>query len=212
LKPSKPSTGHRFRGVTMPTNAHPLVRQVKRQGISPSIHGNKLWKSSLLLIDYLNKHRPAHSKTVIDVGCGWGISGIWCAKTLGSELYALYVVDTRALAELVKSHIFIDAEQDEYRRDLEGDATRYLNHVRELARRKGIAVTTEKSSGAVNVEIKNKVTEFGIDLLVIGDIPQIRSRRDELYNETERAMRSVPFPVLIVKGEDRIWDLYEALD
>jgi nucleotide-binding universal stress UspA family protein len=84
--------------------------------------------------------------------------------------------------------------------------------VRELARRKGVAVTTEKSSGAVNVEIKNKVTEFGIDLLVIGDIPQIRSRRDELYNETERAMRSVPFPVLIAKGEDRIWDLYEALD
>jgi len=134
------------------------------------------------------------------------------AKTLGSELYALYVVDTRALAELVKSHIFLDSEQDEYRRDLEGDATRYLNHVRELARRKGVAVTTEKSSGAVNVEIKNKVTEFGIDLLVIGDIPQIRSRRDELYNETERAMRSVPFPVLIAKGEDRIWDLYEALD
>jgi nucleotide-binding universal stress UspA family protein len=134
------------------------------------------------------------------------------AKTLGSELYALYVVDTRALAELVKSHIFLDSEQDEYRRDLEGDATRYLNHVRELARRKGVAVTTEKSSGAVNVEIKNKVAEFGIDLLVIGDIPQIRSRRDELYNETERAMRSVPFPVLIAKGEDRIWDLYEALD
>ncbi len=134
------------------------------------------------------------------------------AKTLGSELYALYVVDTRALAELVKSHIFLDSEQDEYRRDLEGDATRYLNHVRELARRKGVAVTTEKSSGAVNVEIKNKVAEFGVDLLVIGDIPQIRSRRDELYNETERAMRSVPFPVLIAKGEDRIWDLYEALD
>lgn len=86
LKPSKPRTGHRFRGVTMPTNAHPLVRQVKRQGISPSIHGNKLWKSSLLLIDYLNKHRPAHCKTVIDVGCGWGISGIWCAKTLGSQV------------------------------------------------------------------------------------------------------------------------------
>jgi len=134
------------------------------------------------------------------------------AKTLGSELYALYVVDTRALAELVKSHIFLDSEQDEYRRDLEGDAMRYLNHVRELARRKGVAVTTEKSSGAVNVEIKNKVAEFGIDLLVIGDIPQIRSRRDELYNETERAMRSVPFPVLIAKGEDRIWDLYEALE
>jgi len=134
------------------------------------------------------------------------------AKTLGADLHALYVVDTRALAELVKSHIFLAAEQDEYKRDLEGDAMRYLNHVRELARRKGVAITTDKTSGAVNVEIKAKMAELGIDLLVIGDIPQIRSRRDELYNETERAMRTVQFPVLIAKGEDRIFDLYEALE
>jgi predicted nicotinamide N-methyase len=86
LKSSKPRTGHRFRGVTMPTSSHPLIRQVRRQGVYPSIHGNKLWKSSLLLIDYLNKHRPAHCKTVIDVGCGWGASGIWCAKTLGAQV------------------------------------------------------------------------------------------------------------------------------
>lgn len=134
------------------------------------------------------------------------------AKTLGAELHALYVVDTRALAELVKSRIFIDSEQEEYRRDLESDAERYLNHVRDLGRRKGVIVSVEKSSGAVNVEIKAKALERGVDLLVIGDIPQIRSRRDELYNETERAMRTVPFPVLLAKGEDKIWDLYEALE
>ena len=86
MKSSKPRTGHRFRGVTMPTSSHPLIRQVRRQGAYPSIHGNKLWKSSLLLIDYLNKHRPEHCKNIIDVGCGWGISGIWCAKTLGSNV------------------------------------------------------------------------------------------------------------------------------
>jgi predicted nicotinamide N-methyase len=86
LKQNRPITGHRFRGVTMPTSSHPAVRQVRRQGAFPSIHGNKLWKSSRLLIDYLHKNRPAHCKTVIDVGCGWGISGIWCAKTLGSQV------------------------------------------------------------------------------------------------------------------------------
>ena len=71
---------------SLPTSSHPLIRQVRRQGAYPSIHGNKLWKSSLLLIDYLNKHRPEHCKNIIDVGCGWGISGIWCAKTLGSNV------------------------------------------------------------------------------------------------------------------------------
>jgi predicted nicotinamide N-methyase len=89
LKQSKPRTGHRFRGVTMPTSSHPLVRQIRRQGVYPSIHGNKLWKSSRLLIDYLDKNRPAHSERVLDVGCGWGIAGIWCAKTLGSQVTSM---------------------------------------------------------------------------------------------------------------------------
>lgn len=85
-KTGKPRTEHRFRGVIMPTGSHPAIRRVKRQGVNPSIHGNKLWKSSCLLIDYLNKNRPEHCRSVIDVGCGWGVSGIWCAKTLGSQV------------------------------------------------------------------------------------------------------------------------------
>ncbi len=70
----------------MPTASHPAIRRVKRQQVHPSIHGDKLWKSSLLLIDYLNKNPPEHTARVLDVGCGWGISGIWCAKTLGSRV------------------------------------------------------------------------------------------------------------------------------
>lgn len=70
----------------MPTGSHPAIRRVRRQGSHPAIHGNKLWKSSCLLMDYLNKNRPQHCDSVIDVGCGWGVSGIWCAKTLGSEV------------------------------------------------------------------------------------------------------------------------------
>lgn len=133
------------------------------------------------------------------------------AKALSAELYALYVVDTRSLNELLKLHIFIEAEQDEYRHDLEGDAARYLNHVSELAAKKAVPLKTVQTSGAVHVEIKAKVTELEIDLLVIGELSSIHSRREELYNETERAMRKVSCPVLIAKGEETIWDLYEAL-
>jgi nucleotide-binding universal stress UspA family protein len=50
-----------------------------------------------------------------------------------------------------------------------------------------------------------------VDLLVIGELSRIRSRRDEFYDETERAMRSVPCSVLIVKDEDAVYDMYEAL-
>lgn len=82
----KTPISRRFRGVTMPNSTHPEIRKVKRQGHSTTIHGNKLWKSSCLLIDYLHKHPPEHTSRVLDVGCGWGIAGIWCARFLGSEV------------------------------------------------------------------------------------------------------------------------------
>ncbi|MFC1579205.1 methyltransferase, partial [Pseudomonadota bacterium] len=89
MSKSKPRTERRFRGVIMPTGSHPDIRRVKRQGNYPSIHGTKLWKSSCLIIDYLNRNRPEHAESVIDVGCGWGASGIWCAKKLGSEVTSM---------------------------------------------------------------------------------------------------------------------------
>lgn len=85
----KAITERRFRGVIMPTGSHPHIRKVKRQGNYPSIHGNKLWKSSCLLIDYLRQNRPEHAETVIDVGCGWGAAGIWCAKKLGADVTSM---------------------------------------------------------------------------------------------------------------------------
>ncbi len=77
---AKSPTTHKFRGVIMPTSAHPDIRKAKRNGAQPSIHGTKLWKSSCLLIDYLKRNPPEHAGTVLDVGCGWGIAGIWCAQ------------------------------------------------------------------------------------------------------------------------------------
>jgi predicted nicotinamide N-methyase len=80
---------YRFHGVRMLTTAHPAIRQVKRGDAQPSIHGNKLWKSSFLLIDYLVKHPPQHRATAMDVGCGWGMSGIYCASAYGANVTAV---------------------------------------------------------------------------------------------------------------------------
>lgn len=130
------------------------------------------------------------------------------AGSAGADLTALYVVNTRALDDLVRTRIFLQAEEKEYEHDLEADAERYLNHVRELAHRKGVAVEAISARGTVHQEIRRVVTEKKIDLLVMGELSRIRSRRDEFYNEAERAMRTVPCAVLIVRDEDRVWDLF----
>ena len=137
--------------------------------------------------------------------------GICLARITGAEFYVLYVVNTRALSDLVNAKIFLKAEEEEYQKDLNSDAERYLNHVRHLASEKGVSAKTLKSSGSINVEIKNFVKEYNIDLLIIGEISKIQSRRDEFFNESERAMRSVNCSVLVVKDEERVLDLYNHL-
>lgn len=132
------------------------------------------------------------------------------AEFTKAKLEALYVVNTRALNDLVKTRIFLQEEQEEYQRDIEGDADKYLQHVQNLGASRGVTVGTIKANGSVNQEIKRVTVENEIDLLIVGKLSQIRSRRDEIYDEAERAMRSVNCSVLIVKDEDRIWDLFEG--
>ena len=133
------------------------------------------------------------------------------SKTLNAELSALFVVNTQALGTLVRSRIFLEDEEMEYRNELNADADRYLHHVKAIGQEKGLDITLMSESGSVSGEIKKCVKENDIDLLVIGELSRIQSRRDQFYDETERAMRSVPCPVLIVKDEDRVWEMYDCL-
>jgi len=132
------------------------------------------------------------------------------AKQIEARLFAAFVVNTRALSDLVKTHIFLETEEQEYERDLEADADRYLNHVKQLAAQKDCPIETVKARGNVHQELIRMVTENHVDLLVLGELAHVRSRRDEFYNEAERAMRSVSCTVLIVKDEDRVYDLFES--
>jgi len=134
------------------------------------------------------------------------------ASFSGAELIALYVINIRAVEDLLKARIFLKDEQVEYEHDMEADAERYLNYVSELAMKKGLSIVKKRSKGGVHKEIISAVNENEVDLLVIGELSRIRSRRDEFYDETERAMRAVPCSVLIVKDEDRVWEMYESLE
>ncbi len=136
---------------------------------------------------------------------------ICLASSSGAELIAHYVINTRAVEDLLKARIFLKDEQVEYEHDMEADAERYLNYINELANKKGVSVIKKRSRGNVHREIVDSVETDDVDLLVIGELSRIRSRRDEFFDETERAMRAVSCSVLIVKDEDRVWEMYESL-
>ena len=136
---------------------------------------------------------------------------ICLASFYNADLTALYVINTRAMEDLLRARIFLKEEQVEYEHDMESDAERYLNYVNELAIKKGVSLVARSSRGSVHKEIINVIKEDDIDLLVIGELSRIRSRRDEFYDEAERAMRTAPCSVLIVKDEDKVWEMYESL-
>ncbi|WP_199775633.1 class I SAM-dependent methyltransferase [Microbulbifer pacificus] len=76
-------------GLTVRTNAHPDMRRLRREAGEASLHGNKFWKSSCLTMDYLTKNPLIKGARVLDLGCGWGLGGIFCAKAFGAKVTSL---------------------------------------------------------------------------------------------------------------------------
>lgn len=134
---------------------------------------------------------------------------IMLAKSTGARLHALYVVNTKALGDLVKAHIFIDQEKVEYMDDLKKDAVRHLHHVEKLASGKDLDIITSSEEGSPHAEVMEYIKAHQIDLLVLGSLNEIRSRRDELTSETDRMLRTEPCPVLVVRDDDSIWNMFE---
>ncbi|WP_101675611.1 class I SAM-dependent methyltransferase [Alloalcanivorax mobilis] len=80
------------RGITLLRAGHREVRRLKREHI-PSIHGNKVWNSSFLIMDELNRTRAGlglgADTHLMDIGCGWGPLSIYVAKRFGARVTAV---------------------------------------------------------------------------------------------------------------------------
>jgi|TARA_R100000084_G_C4655405_1_gene152523 predicted nicotinamide N-methyase len=68
-----------IKGIQIPTSKHPEVIKLKKSNNVHSMHGNKVWNSSLVLIDALNQYDIVNTK-VADLGCGWGALSCYLQK------------------------------------------------------------------------------------------------------------------------------------
>ena len=69
-----------YLGIKALRSTHPGVRKLKREQNGHSAHGNKVWRSSFVLMDYLSTNPPKTQTNVLDIGCGWGLTGLFLAK------------------------------------------------------------------------------------------------------------------------------------
>ncbi len=135
---------------------------------------------------------------------------ILLAKSTGAELHALYVVNTKAISDLVRARVFVDQEKREYLADLQKDAARHLRHAERLASYKDLDIIAKSAEGSPLHAVQDYIKANGIDLLAIGPVNAIRSRRDELTSDNDRMLRSVSCQVLIVR-DDEMWEHFEGI-
>lgn len=75
---------YRAYGIYLLSSQHRIVRRLKR-AYQPSAHGNKAWRASFLLMDYL-LHNPLRSRArVMELGCGWGPGAVFCARRFNAK-------------------------------------------------------------------------------------------------------------------------------
>ena len=83
---------HNFRqafGLKILNAQHPGIRRLKREGHQAEIHGNKFWNSSFLIMQYLKKHPLPKRSRVLEIGCGWGLLGQYCAREFGNSVHGI---------------------------------------------------------------------------------------------------------------------------
>ena len=73
-------------GLKILRSTHPEVRRIKRTQRGHSAHGNKVWRSSFALIDYLETYPLEAKSKVLEIGCGWGLSGLYAAKNQQADV------------------------------------------------------------------------------------------------------------------------------
>ncbi|WP_200373144.1 class I SAM-dependent methyltransferase [Thiocystis violacea] len=59
---------------------HPDIRSLNKTGVKPGIHGTHVWPSSFMIMEYLETHPMEDGQRVMEIGCDWGLLGIFCAK------------------------------------------------------------------------------------------------------------------------------------
>ena len=79
------STKRQAYGLTVLKASHKSVRKLKSKH-EPEIHGNKFWTSSWLIMDYLEQQGLPKGSNVMEVGCGWGLAGMYCAKRFNANV------------------------------------------------------------------------------------------------------------------------------
>lgn len=79
-------------GLKLLLPEHEAIKTLEKE-YKPANYGHQVWDSSWLLIDYLQHFNGISAKSIMDIGCGWGLAGIYCARAFGAGVSCVDVDD-----------------------------------------------------------------------------------------------------------------------
>ena len=127
--------------------------------------------------------------------------GILMARLYRCDMKAIYVVDTATLKELTISKFFVNEESLDYENSLTEDGKRYLQHVENLAKAKGIKIETELRKGSVWSEVVAYAEDSKVDLILLGE-HQHNESKDSITSTYKEIISHANCSVLIVRKKD----------
>jgi predicted nicotinamide N-methyase len=172
----------RTRGIILLKAAHREIRRLKQEA-EPSIHGNKVWNSSFLIMDYLTRDGFPRGARLMDVGCGWGPLSIFCARRFGAKVTA--VDADRDVFPYLKLHAAINkVDIDTQRCRFEKLTVKKLRGVHTLC---GADICFWDELTPVLFNLVRRALKAGVKRIIIAD-----PGRSPFYNLAEKCEEAFP--------------------
>jgi predicted nicotinamide N-methyase len=144
----------------------PQIRALVRAGERPTEFGHKVWASSWVLLDHLAARPiPLRGLRVLEVGCGWGLVGIYLAKVHAcdvtcTDLDAHVLPIVRLQAEL--NGVAVETERASFA-DLSGEFLRGFDLI------VGVEVCYCEEAGRDMVQLVDRAFSSGVQQILITD-------------------------------------------
>ncbi len=87
-KTAPKSSVQNVRDLTIFPPQHPKVKKLQAKAGYPEIHGDKVWFSSYFIMDWLDANVPKPRSSILEIGCGWGLLGMYCARNFKAKVLA----------------------------------------------------------------------------------------------------------------------------
>jgi len=121
------------------------------------------------------------------------------ARSLGSKLTAMAVVDTDTLRQLLSVKILVDAEMGEFEKELQESSRRQLAEVCQRALDRKILVEEVLLTGNTETIVPREVQQREVDLIALGGFQSSKVTRDLLARQRQQIIDRAKCPVLVVK-------------